>query len=227
MPFGEYLKDWLTKRRNRNRDEDRRQAERFLLSRRMARARAMLEDLRPRHSVQLVEELKATNQPGDRPSHRGEIHLRTCTASIGPPSATRAWPSSFIRRSLRPPPRLASSDRKAGHPRVPYTRGLKSSRSPRSSTCRAQRTCSRPSRFSLECGRERCAAGRWRDLEDASPLACLNRHQSRYDDQPLKTDTQSGRARAQGPDPPAPRRRPPGVVARRLRVHLLSAPHAR
>lgn len=59
MPFGEFLVDWLGKRTNRNAKEDRSQATRFLLSRKWL-CDLPCEEFRPRHSLQLVEELKAT-----------------------------------------------------------------------------------------------------------------------------------------------------------------------
>jgi integrase len=58
MPFGEFLSDWLSRRTNRNAKEDRSQATRFLLSRKWL-CDLPCEDFRPKHSIQLVAELKA------------------------------------------------------------------------------------------------------------------------------------------------------------------------
>ncbi len=187
MPFGEYLKDWLTKRRNRNRDEERRQAERFLLSREWL-ARVPCEDLRPRHSVQLVEELKATiSQETGRPI--GEKYIsnlygiyRTAVRDARVAELIHVDPCVLPRGLLRRTARQGT--------RVPYAWSEVLALTeivdvPRAANVLASLALFTGMREGEVCGR------RWRDLEDASPLACLNVI-SQYDDQPLKTERSRG-----------------------------------
>lgn len=57
MPFGEWLKGWAKARSNRNADEDRRIVEQHLLTNADI-CKIPCEELRPRHSLKLVDDLK-------------------------------------------------------------------------------------------------------------------------------------------------------------------------
>lgn len=58
-PFGEFLKGWAKTRTNRNADEDRRIVDQYLLTNTDI-CKIPCEELRPRHSLKLVDDLKKT-----------------------------------------------------------------------------------------------------------------------------------------------------------------------
>lgn len=194
MPFGEFLTDWLDKRTNRNAKEDRSQATRFLLTRKWL-CKIKCEEMRPRHALQLVEELKATISEETKkvlsPKYVSNLYGLFATACRDAriaelmPYDPCVLPKGKIRRKSKRNARtnyeaedvialLSCPDDEA---RVFALLALLTGM-----------------REGEVCGR------RWRDLDRHSmPLGCLA-IESQYDDQPLKGDKdEAGEAARKAP----------------------------
>jgi len=202
MPFGEFLKDWASKRRNRNADEDRRQVDRYFLSpERRWLASLPCEELRPRHAVQLVEELKATPwvgplkkdgqprsvQPGRLLGTKFVANLyglfRTAVRDARVAELIPVEPCVLPRGMLR---RTAKRGTRAPYAWAEVTALITSGGIPTEGSTFAALAFFTGMREGEVCGR------RWRDWDrESAPLGCLT-IATQYDDRPLKTEHGDG-----------------------------------
>src|SRR5579862_5512272 len=186
MPFGEWLATWSAKRTNRNAKDDRSLVARFLLSRDWL-CRLPCEDVRPPHTRQLVDELKATvsEETGKVISHKylSNIYGLYTTACRDARVAELmtvdpcVLPKKYIRRKARHGVRTPYElEDMVAISACPDDEGL----------VFAMLALLTGMREGEVCGR------RWRDWDrHAMPLGCLS-ITSQYDDQPLKTEGDEG-----------------------------------
>jgi integrase len=186
MAFGEFLeKQWSPTRKNRNADNERGLVERYFLSRDWL-ARLPCEELRPRHSVRLVEELKATvSEQTGRPlaeHYVSNLYGLYCTAVRDARLAELVLGNPCVL------PRGLLSRKYRKGTRLPYPLAdvvALTSRRDEASVFAALALLT-GMREGEACGR------RWRDWDRASaPLGCLD-VRTQYNDQPLKTDRGGG-----------------------------------
>ncbi|MGH3430113.1 MAG: tyrosine-type recombinase/integrase, partial [Mycobacteriales bacterium] len=179
----QFAKDWLAARRNRTADDDRARIRMHVLSR-VWLADMSIEDVRPRHIKQLVEELNASVS-----EKTGQIISGKMVSNIFGAVRTMFRDARIAELTREDPCVIPSGliKRKTKKPRAPYSRAdarallgqLVSSDARRVWNALALYTGMREGEV---CGR------RWGDWdEDASPLGCLA-VESQYDGQPLKTD---------------------------------------
>ena len=196
MTFGEFLQDWAAKRSNRNADDDRRLVSRFLLPREWL-CKVPCEELRVRHSVQLVNELKAIVSEetgrviGEKyvanlyGLYRTAVHAARVLELI--PIDPCVLPRGMLRRGA-----------KRGT-RQPYS---SSELAALTSAGGAAGTFAALALFTGMREGEVCGR-RWRDIDDgAAPLACMT-VASQYDDRPLKTERGEGEHARKVPIHPA------------------------
>jgi|HubBroStandDraft_1064217.scaffolds.fasta_scaffold05658_5 integrase len=180
MPFGEFLCAWAPSRDTRNATEDQRVVERFLLSREWL-ARLPCEELRPRHSAQLVRELKGTvsEQTGQPLAEHyvSNIYGLFCSA------VQEARRDELVPGDPCVLPRGLLNRKARRGTRVPYSRAdvlalISTGDEAAVFSALAFFTGMREGEI---CGR------RWRDWDtEAKPLGCLD-VATQYNDRPLKT----------------------------------------
>lgn len=181
--FGVFLCEWAARRRNRNAEEDLRQIERYLIGPDREWLMTLpCEDVRVRHSIQLVEELKATvSAKTGKPlgekyiSNLYGLYSSACRAArIAElmPVDPCVLPRGLLRRKARKGTR--SPYRAQEVARVVRMRSLEG--------VFGALVLLSGMREGEACGR------RWRDWDrESAPLGCLS-VTTQYDDQPLKTD---------------------------------------
>lgn len=179
----QYLRDWLKKRTNRSREDERRWIENYVLTRPWFADESLME-IRPRHLMQLIAELKTTVSLATGKTLAGKsisniygvlrTAYRDATIAEMMPSDPCVLPHGmFARKARRRPAPYSADEAKA------LIRCEKLPPDERIWIALAFLTGMREGEV---CGR------RWKDwARDGDPLGAIEVH-SQYDDQPLKTD---------------------------------------
>jgi integrase len=184
MTFGTYAETWLSRRTNRSRKAEESSMRRYVLPR-LWLAKEAMSELRPRHVIRLVEELKVTvsEATGERLEHktisniigvlstlfRDALIEELVTANVA------VLPKGILRRSARRDTRKPYEP----HEVIALVTSPAVSLPGRMFAALAIFTGMREGEV---CGR------RWRDWDPSSvPLGCL-KVETQYNDQPLKTE---------------------------------------
>lgn len=187
MTFGEWLTHWSAKRTNRNAKEDRSQIARFLLSRGWL-CRVACEDVRPTHTRQLVDELKATVS-----EETGKVISQKYVSNIYGLFTTACRDARIAELMFTDPCVLP----KRGYLRRKSKRGVRVNYEIEDvvalSSCPLDKALVFVMMALLTGMREGEVCGRrWRDWDKHSmPLGCMS-ITTQYNDQPLKTEGDEG-----------------------------------
>lgn len=187
--FGPYVLAWAKKRRTRNADDDLAQIERYVMTRAWL-AELPLADVKPAHMIQLIQELKesVSEKTGDPLSSKYVANIYGNVRT----SLRDAMIAELIQRDpCGALPRGIIKRRKGAKKRAPYsmddvlalTTGEKLSPERRVWNAMAFYLGAREGEV---CGR------RWRNWDrEARPLTAMT-IDTQYDDQPLKTERETG-----------------------------------